>query len=290
MAGVGGIGQGQTQQTEQLRHAEQTQRPDQVSAGAMSGATTVSFYEPGMQVKGADGRVVPIAAPNAGAAQAIAGMDTNELSAMLSGLRSTNEEVTSKASEEATLANKEKKQSIREQRIQELQKALEPPPKKKKNCAVAKIVLGSVLCACLNPAGAVVIAQGAKELKSYNSEMKAVGAERNQMMKQHFQQNHGQVKEFNKEYSQDYFDSDYEVKGGKRGNMTNQKAHIEKLEGMRDSGVINDQGFKELKALVEGNATPREMNEGFLNIAIAGKVDREAAGIQAENDAGGSWI
>ena len=279
MAGVGGIGQNQTQQTEYLRHAEQTQRADQASAGNAAGSVTVSYYEPGTQVKGADGRVVPLAAPDAGATQGMGKMDTNELSAMLSGLRADNEEAMQKASEEAALASKEKVKSARDQRIQELEKALQPPPKKKKRCAVAKIVVGAMLPGVGTP----LMAQGIKELKSYNRELKAVNAERNLVMQQHFQQNHGEVKEFNKEYTKDYIDRDYEVKGGKISNRIDSDKHIAKLEDMKSRGVIDEDGFQELKGLVEEGARPKDVYEAFLGIAIEGKVDREAAAIHGEN-------
>ena len=284
MAGVGGIGQNQTQQTEYLRHAEKTQRADQASAGNAAGSVTVSYYEPGMQVKGADGRVVPLAAPDAGATQAMGKMDTNELSAMLSGLRADNEETIQKASEEATLANKEKVKSARDQRIQELEKALEPPPRGKKKCAVAKIVIGSLLPGV----GIPLIVKGSKELKAYNSELKATNSERNLVLQQHFQQGHGEVKAFNKEYADDYYDDNYQIQGGKIGNQTNQGQHIAKLEALKDAGIIDEGGLQSLKELVDGNASPIEMYEGFLSIAIAGKVDREAASISSENESRGA--
>ncbi|WP_281645917.1 hypothetical protein [Parendozoicomonas sp. Alg238-R29] len=284
MAGVGGIGQNQTQQTEYLRHAEQTQRADQASAGNAAGSVTVSYYEPGMQAKGADGRVVPLAAPDAGATQGMGKMDTNELSAMLSGLRADNEDAMQKASEEAALASKEKVKSARDKRIQELEKALEPPPKKNKKCAAAKIVIGAMLPGVGTP----LMVQGIKELKAYNSEVKSVNGERNLVMQQHFQQNHGEVKEFNKEYTKDYTDSDYQVKGGKVGNRINPDQHIAKLEDMKSRGVIDESGFQELKGLVEEGAKPREVYEAFLGMAIEGKVNGEAASIHGENASRGA--
>ncbi|CAM3631795.1 hypothetical protein [Parendozoicomonas haliclonae] len=247
------------QRMHDMRELEALRDKDQMAAGMLGGQNTVSYYDGGLQVS-SGGQTMPIAAAQPGATEMLGQMDTNELMALLEGLKTDSEDTMNKVSEEATLANRDKMKTARDQRIQQLTDQLDPSKSDKDDkCATAKIVIGSLLL----PAGAVLIADGALDKKAISATREAHG----QMMHSHFGQGMEQIESFQKDYKEDA------IVERITGQPMDKIKHVNQLHAMEKSGVISPELRMNLERMVLDGAGPDAIGDRLLADAVAAYVD-----------------
>ncbi len=271
ISGAGQTNQAQhAQQMHNMRETEALRDTTQVSAGLLGTNNSVSNYSGFQNQSNSFALGMPIAAPNVQSNE-FSSMDTNELQALLGGVRAESEDVTNQNAQENIRVNRDQVEEVRDRKISSLTHSLDPASNEQKDqCATALIVIGSLLL----PMGAMLIAQGVQAKQEISS-----GDFHNAMMSGHYGEGLPQIGDFENGYAKD-FDAAQES-----GEPLNPSRHLQELDGLKNQGIIGEQLHGDLSAMVSQGERPEVLHTRLLEEAIANHVDSES-----EAEAGGVGI
>ncbi len=266
ISGAGQTNQAQhAQQMHNMRETEAMRDRDQVSAGLLGTNNSVSNYS-GFQIQSnSSALAMPIAAPN-GQSSDFSTMDTNELQALLGGMRAESDEVANQNAQENIRVNKDRVDEIRDRKISNLTHSLDPAANEQKDqCATALIVVGSLLL----PMGAMLIAQGVQAKQEIGS---ADG--HNAMMSGFYGEGLSQVGDFENGYAKDFAAAE------EAGEPLDPSRHLQQLDGLKNQGIIGEQLHGDLSAMVRNGEKPEMLHTRLLEEAVANHVDNYEQSIE----------
>jgi len=245
MNGTGGVSNNNQAQELQQRHLDETQRGEaleEIGAGtARSANLSVAHNAAPMTMEAIDGiSLAAIPAPEEGALNAVNMMDTNDLTATITGLRGETDEVQSQLQEEAIEQQRANVEIHNEERLEQLTNELQSVEDGNK-CAqqTAKI------CMCIPGLNIMVGLPALAISKSRDDKADAIRAE--MMEARYGPEIGGKMAEFMEGYESI----------AEKGPFANEKQKAEtalRLDSLHSQGVIDDVAYFELKEM---------MNDGY---------------------------
>ncbi|MCY4177981.1 MAG: hypothetical protein OXD32_05755 [Endozoicomonadaceae bacterium] len=249
MSSVGGI-QNQPQ-VQELRHAETTQQAEKLAKTGMGniGDNTLSVgHQAGTEATtGAKGAATAIiATPQEGALNGLNTMDSANLEATLSGLRSQTDEIQAKFQQEVASQRKDDAKKNSDKMLEQMEARLKAKEKGNKCQNVVKKIMPAILPPLL-------IVEAIKGDSVFNGNNKQSANEiRNEMMMHKYGPDVGKQMI---QFKDDYREAAREERRGIEGEHTAEKKTKlhEQLNGLHQAGALDDATHYELGQMIDNN-------------------------------------